>query len=68
MDENFCFDRAHNTVGSASVDGDKFGTMASTKDVVATFTSSSSVTITGKIADSNVVTEISQSNEYRYLV
>ena len=70
MDENFCFDRAHNTVGSASVDGDKFGTTWQVlKDVAATFTSSSSVTITGKIAfDSNVVSEISQSNEYRYLV
>lgn len=70
MAENFCFDRAHNTVGSASVDGDTFGTdWQVLKDVAATFTSSSSITITGKIAfDSNVVTEISASNEYRYLL
>lgn len=67
--ENFCFDRAQNTIGAASVDGDNFGTDYQVlKDVVGTFNSSSQITISGKIAfDANVVSEISQADEYRYL-
>jgi len=68
--ENFCFDRLLNTIGSAAVDGDTFGTNYQVfKDVSATFDSTSQITITGKIAfDANVVSEISSSNEFRYLL
>jgi hypothetical protein len=66
MAENFCFDRAHNTVGSASVNGDNYGgNYQVLKGVSATFTNSGSITITGKIAmTSDVIDLISESDAY----
>lgn len=70
LSQNFIFDRALNTVGSASVDGDNFGTDYQVlKDVEATFVSSSEILITAKIAmDANVLALLSDLDEKRYML
>ncbi len=70
LDQNFTFDSVLNTVGSASVNGDTYGTIWQVlKNVSATFTSSGEIVINAKVAfDANVLNEISQSDEFRYLL
>ncbi len=47
---NFMYDRQIQTLGSAAVNGENFGTAKQVlRDIVGTFTSSSAVTITGKL-------------------
>lgn len=68
--QNFCFDTALQTVGSAAINGDNYGTDYQVlKDVLATFISASEIKITAKIAmDANVIDIISESNEFRYFL
>ena len=70
MAENFCFDRAHNTVGSAAVNGDTFGTDYQVlKDVEAVYVSSGEIVISTKVLfDANVLSVIQESDEWRYLL
>lgn len=70
LDQNFTFDTALNTVGSAAVNGDTYGTIWQVlKDVSATFTNSGQIVINAKFAfDANVLNEISASDEFRYII
>ena len=70
LDQNFTFDTALNTVGSAAVNGDTYGTIWQVlKDVSATFTNSGQIVINAKFAfDANVLNEISDSDEFRYII
>lgn len=70
LDQNFTFDTALNTVGSAAVNGDTYGTIWQVlKDVSATFTNSGQIVINAKFAfDANVLNEISGSDEFRYII
>jgi len=70
MAENFCFDRAHNTVGSAAVNGDTYGTDYQVlKNVEASFTNSGSITISANVlCDANVLSIIQESDVYKYLL
>jgi hypothetical protein len=68
--QNFLFDRRLQTVGSAAVNGDYFGTLyQSLKDIQATFISTSEIKITCKIAMvTNVTQVIGVMNERRYML
>lgn len=70
MEENFCFDRALQTVGSASVNGMQYGTVRQVlKDVTATYISTSEIRIFAKVLmDANVVSIITESQEARYML
>jgi hypothetical protein len=64
IDANFWNDRLVQTVGSAAINGINFGTDTQVfKDVVATFNSTSQITITGKIA---LASAIATSEPYAY--
>lgn len=68
--ENFVFDRALQTVGSASVNGDNFGTTHQVlKNITATFVSSSEITITAEVDFGvDALAKINQSDEKRYML
>lgn len=70
LQKNFLFDTALNVVGSASVNGDNFGTAYQVlKNVSATFISTSEVLITAKIAmDASIVTDLQTFDEARYIL
>lgn len=68
--QNFCFDRALQTVGAAAVNGDNFGGNYQVfKDITGTFTNSGEIVINAKVAfDANVLSIITESDEYRYII
>lgn len=71
MDANFLYDRALQTVGSASVNGDQYGVSDRQvlKTVVGTYVSTSEITITCKIAMlTDVVEALTASETPRYLL
>lgn len=70
LSENFCFDRVHSTVGAVAENGETFGTNFQVfKDVIATFTNSGQIEISGKVLfDSNVISIINESDELRYAI
>lgn len=70
LPENFLFDRALQTVGSAAVNGDNFGTDYQVlKTIAATFISSSEIKITAQVDfDVNVIDVIDIMQERRYML
>ena len=70
LDQNFLFDRALQTVGSAAVNGDQFGTARQVfKNITGTFISISEIKITATIdLSSDIVTALSALNEARYMI
>lgn len=68
---NFRFDRAKNTIGAASVDGEQFGVSGRQvlKDVEATLDSAEQITVTAKISlDADLVTYLKTLENPRYLM
>lgn len=70
LDQNFIFDRAHNTVGAANVNGDNYGgNYQVLKGVGATFVSADEIVIHAKIAmDTSILTGLSTLDEKRYII
>jgi len=70
LQQNFLFDRRLQTVGSASVNGDNFGTDYQVlKNITATFVSSSEIKIIAKTSfQSTGIDIINESEEHRYML
>lgn len=70
LDQNFLFDRALQTVGSAAVNGDEYGTSRQVfKNITAAFISTSEIKITATIDFSTaIVTELSALNTAQYMI
>lgn len=68
--QNFLFDRALQTIGSASVNGDNYGTAYQVlKTVHANFVSSSEILITAQIAmDTSIVGALNDIDEKKYMI